>query len=94
MAKYWVAEAGARVVAARVDARGDLDLDDFRSKLGPRTKMVSVSHVSNVLGTINPVSDLIALAREHGVPVMIDGESLRLTPQRANVLPQAISVQL
>jgi cysteine desulfurase/selenocysteine lyase len=67
------AEKGARVVAARVDARGDLDLDDFRSKLGPRTKMVSVSHVSNVLGTINPVSDLIALAREHGVPVMIDG---------------------
>ncbi len=67
------AEKGARVVAARVDNRGDLDLEDFRSKLGPRTKMVSVSHVSNVLGTINPVSDVIAMAREHGVPVMIDG---------------------
>ena len=64
---------GARVVAARIDARGDLDFDDFRSKLGPRAKMISVSHASNVLGTINPVGRVIALAKEHGVPVMIDG---------------------
>ncbi len=67
------AEKGAKVVAAALDAGGDLDLEDFQSKLGPRTSFVSVSHVSNVLGTINPVSDVIRLAHEHGVPVMIDG---------------------
>jgi cysteine desulfurase/selenocysteine lyase len=67
------AEKGARVVAAGIDVRGDLDFDDFRSKLGPRTKMISLSHASNVLGTINPVARVIELAREHGVPVMIDG---------------------
>ena len=67
------AEKGARVVAARIDDRGDLDFDDFRSKLGPRTKMISLSHASNVLGTINPVARVIEVAKEHGVPVMIDG---------------------
>jgi cysteine desulfurase/selenocysteine lyase len=67
------AERGATLVAARVDGRGDLDLDDLRSRLSNRTRMVSVSHVSNVLGTVNPVEKIIAMAREHDVPVMVDG---------------------
>jgi len=67
------AEKGATIRAARTTASGELDLQDLRDKLGPRTRMLSLSHVSNVLGTINPVAELIALAHKHDVPVMIDG---------------------
>jgi cysteine desulfurase/selenocysteine lyase len=56
-----------------MDDRGVLDLDAFRSLITPRTAMVSVAHVSNVLGTINPISEIIAEAHSHGVPVLIDG---------------------
>lgn len=67
------AERGAKVVAAGIDGQGNLDLDDLRGKINRRTKMLSVTHVSNVLGTVNPVARIIAMAREHDVPVMIDG---------------------
>ena len=66
------AEKGARVVAAGVDASGDLDLEDFRSRLGPRTKLVSVSHVSNVLGTINPITEIVRKAHAAGALVLVD----------------------
>lgn len=52
---------------------GSLDLDAFRSLLNPRTKVVSVTHVSNVLGTINPVSEIIDLAHQAGAIAVIDG---------------------
>lgn len=52
---------------------GTLDLDAFRRLFTDKTKMVSVAHVSNVLGTVNPVSQIVATAHAHGVPVMIDG---------------------
>ena len=52
---------------------GELDLDAFSSLLGPKTKLVSITHVSNVLGTVNPVSRIINLAHSHGIPVAVDG---------------------
>jgi cysteine desulfurase/selenocysteine lyase len=68
-----VAEAtGAKVVAAPVTAEGELDMAGFRERLGPRTRMVGVAWVSNVLGTINPVHEIVALAHAAGAPVLID----------------------
>ena len=52
---------------------GRLDLEAYRALLGPRTRMVAVAHMSNVLGTINPVAEIIADAHAAGVPVLIDG---------------------
>ena len=52
---------------------GELDMDAFRSMLSAKTKLVSVTHVSNVLGTVNPVSDIIGLAHSYGIPVAVDG---------------------
>lgn len=56
-----------------MDDRGVLDLDAYRRMFTPRTAMVAVTHVSNVLGTVNPVEEITSIAREHGVPVLIDG---------------------
>ena len=53
--------------------RGELLLDEYEKLFSPRTCLVSVAHVSNVLGTINPVKEMIATAHAHGVPVLIDG---------------------
>jgi cysteine desulfurase/selenocysteine lyase len=58
---------------APINERGELLLDEFEKLLGPRTKLVSIVHVSNALGTVNPVADIIRLAHAHGVPVFIDG---------------------
>ena len=52
---------------------GRLDLEAYRALLGPKTKMVAISHMSNVLGTINPVAEIIADAHAAGVPVLLDG---------------------
>lgn len=67
------AERGGSVVAARFDADGNLDLDDLRSKLGPKTRMLAVSQASNVLGTVNPIREIVQLAHERQVPVFVDG---------------------
>ena len=64
---------GARLRAARVAPDGELDLDDFHAKLGPRTRLAAFSHVSNVLGTINPVAELIRAAQAQGAWTLIDG---------------------
>lgn len=53
--------------------RGELLLDEYEKLLGPRTRLVAVAHVSNVLGTVNPVGEMIATAHRHGIPVFIDG---------------------
>jgi len=58
---------------APINQRGELLLDEFEKLLGPRTKLVSVVHVSNALGTINPVGEITRIAHRHGVPVFIDG---------------------
>ena len=66
-------QTGARVRVVRIDDTGQLDLDHYAELLGPRTRFAAFSHVSNALGTINPIEWMIALARERGVPVLIDG---------------------
>jgi cysteine desulfurase/selenocysteine lyase len=66
-------EVGARLRVAPIDARGQLVLEEFEKLLGPRTKLAAVTHVSNALGTINPVRELVALAHARGVPVLVDG---------------------
>ena len=67
------AATGAHLVAAAVTPAGDIDLDDFRAKLGLRPKIVAVGHVSNALGTVHPVETLIADAHEAGAIVVVDG---------------------
>jgi len=56
-----------------VSDSGELDTDAFKAMLSPKTKLVSVTHVSNVLGTVNPVSQIIEQAHSHGIPVAVDG---------------------
>jgi len=58
---------------APINQRGELLLDEFEKLLNPRTKLVSVVHISNALGTINPVAEITRIAHRHGVPVFIDG---------------------
>jgi len=64
---------GAKVVAAPVLDDGSLDLDAWRGLISPRTKLISVVQVSNSLGTINPIADMIAAAKARGIPVLVDG---------------------
>ncbi len=64
---------GASVRYIQIDNHGRLDLEHAATLIGPRTKMVSVAHVSNVLGTINPVSELARMAHEHGALMCVDG---------------------
>ena len=66
-------EKGAKIRVVPVNDRGELLLDEYRKLFSSRTKFVSVMHVSNALGTINPVKDMIAIAHGHGVPVLVDG---------------------
>lgn len=56
-----------------INERGELLMDEYERLFTPRTKLVSVMHVSNVLGTVNPVTDIIRIAHAHDVPVLIDG---------------------
>ena len=72
----WQLQARKKGIVLKVipiDDFGKLNLDEFGKMITSRTKIVSVSHVSNVLGTINPVKDIIRIAHEHDIPVMIDG---------------------
>lgn len=72
----WQLAAARRGIALKVvdiDDRGDLVLDGIDDLFTERTKMVSIAHVSNVLGTVNPVERLVSIAHDHGVPVLIDG---------------------
>ena len=66
-------EKGARLRVAPLDDRGDVVLEEMEKLIGPRTKMVAVAHVSNALGTVNPVKRIIEMAHAHGVPVLVDG---------------------
>ncbi|HEY3355670.1 MAG TPA: cysteine desulfurase, partial [Polyangia bacterium] len=66
-------QQGARLRVAPVSDAGVLDEEAFARLLGPRTRLVALTHVSNVLGTVNPVARLGALAHEHGAAVLVDG---------------------
>jgi cysteine desulfurase/selenocysteine lyase len=66
-------EKGAHLKVVPIDDRGDVEMDRFEALLSERTRFVSVAHVSNALGTINPVKTIIELAHAKGVPVLLDG---------------------
>jgi cysteine desulfurase / selenocysteine lyase len=66
-------QTGATLRAAPITDEGELDLDGFERLLGDRTRLVAVVHVSNALGTINPIKRLVALAHARGIPVLVDG---------------------
>jgi len=63
---------GVKLRVAPINSRGELLLDEFEKKISPRTKLISVTHISNVLGTINPIDEIIRIAHEHDIPVLID----------------------
>lgn len=65
--------SGAVLRAASVTDKGELDMDHYRSLLNPRTRLVAVAHVSNALGTINPLDEIIRLAHAAGARVLVDG---------------------
>ena len=67
------AARGARLRVAPIDDRGELLMDELARLLTDRTRLVSVAHMSNALGTINPVEDIVRLAHARGIPVLVDG---------------------
>ena len=67
------AERGAHLRVAPMDDRGELLLDEFERLLTERTRIVAVTHMSNALGTINPVADIVRIAHARNVPVLVDG---------------------
>ena len=72
----WQLQAARKGIVLKVipmNDRGELLLDEYEKLFSTRTRLVSVAHVSNVLGTINPVKEMTATAHAHGVPVLIDG---------------------
>ena len=66
-------ERGAHLRVVPVNDAGELQIDEYERLLGPRTKLVSLTHVSNALGTVNPVKKIVEMAHRHGVPVLLDG---------------------
>lgn len=67
------AEKRARLRVAPINDAGELVLTEFERLLGPRTKLLAIAHVSNALGTVNPLRDMIRLAHSKGIPVLVDG---------------------
>lgn len=72
----WQLQAARKGISLKVipmNDKGELLLDEYEKLFTGRTKIVSVTHVSNVLGTVNPVKEIVRIAHEHDVPVMVDG---------------------
>jgi cysteine desulfurase/selenocysteine lyase len=66
-------EKGAKLRVVPINDAGELLIDEYEKLFNPRTRFVTVTHVSNALGTVNPVKAMIATAHRHGVPVLVDG---------------------
>ncbi|MEO8198569.1 MAG: cysteine desulfurase [Thermoanaerobaculia bacterium] len=66
-------ERGARLAVVPVNDRGEVDPEEFSRRLGPKTKLAAFAHVSNALGTVLPVADLVRRAHDAGVPTFVDG---------------------
>jgi cysteine desulfurase/selenocysteine lyase len=66
-------EKDAKLRVAPINDRGELLLDEFEKLLGPKTKIVAVGHISNALGTINPVREIVRMAHDRDIPVLVDG---------------------
>lgn len=67
------ARKGIALKVIPINDRGELEMREYETLFSERTKLVSVTHISNVLGTINPIRELIAIAHDHDVPVLVDG---------------------
>ena len=67
------AEKGARLRVAPVDNTGQVLLDEYEKLLSPKTRLVSLAHVSNALGTVTPVQEMVEMAHRHGAKVLVDG---------------------
>ena len=67
------ARQGIRLRIVPITDDGRLRMDEYEKLFNERTRIVSITHISNVLGTVNPIEDIIRIAHEHGVPVLIDG---------------------
>ena len=68
-----MARKGIALKVASIDDEGNLDMEAFKKLFSERTKLVSIAHVSNVLGTVNPIDEIIQFAHSQGVPVLVDG---------------------
>jgi len=66
-------QVGAVLKVIPIDEQGEVDFDEFEKLIGPRTRLLALAHVSNALGTIVPVEKFIKVAKQHGVPVLLDG---------------------
>lgn len=66
-------EKGAKLRVAPINDRGELLMEEFEKLLGPKTKIVAVGHLSNALGTINPVCEIVRMAHARNIPVLVDG---------------------
>jgi cysteine desulfurase/selenocysteine lyase len=66
-------EKGAKLRVGPINERGELLLDEFEKLLSPKTKLVALGHLSNALGTINPIKQIVRIAHERNVPVLVDG---------------------
>src|SRR5204863_3910295 len=70
---FWRERHGAVIKWAPVDEEGNFLLDEFEKLLTPRTRMVAITHMSNALGTIVPVKEVVRIAHARGIPVLVDG---------------------
>ena len=68
-----MARKGIALKVAPIDDEGNLDMEAFKKLFSERTKLVSIAHISNVLGTVNPIDEIIQFAHSQGVPVLVDG---------------------
>jgi len=82
-------EKGCKIRIIPMNDRGELDMDAYRSLLNERTKLVAVTYVSNALGTINPVNEIISMAHQHGAVVLVDAaqavQHIQIDVQALNV---------
>lgn len=66
-------QVGAKLIVAPINDDGEVIMSEFAKLISSKTKLISVTHVSNVLGTVNPVKEMIQLAHRHQIPVLVDG---------------------
>ncbi len=72
---------GAKLNVVPISKKGELDITEYQQHITPKTKLISLVHISNSLGTINPIKEMIAIARAQNIPVMIDGaQAIHHTP--------------
>ena len=71
--QLWCEERGAHLRVAPIDDSGALLLDQLEALLTPRTRLLSITHMSNALGTVNPIATIVQIAHARGIPVLVDG---------------------